>query len=249
MPIALAAAGPCSPWVDVHRAMLDEVPWMFQNVDGNAQLSASRIDLVLANHSAMGLVRAPSVLQSVRDGHSPVLFELCLDTPVVLHWQRPRPQLPLLLYRSSSELQQSADWEALMQRWLVEPSVRRALDPAVPSTGAALSAAMVAALQHLVALAGGWVSRPQARRAAYDSKALRLARRVLADLYGLARLLRQIMSHSPASWPRPVAQLPGGWPGMGWCCRRPQLQSCCLWWSRLLSCETACHQGLVPCPR
>ena len=70
-PLLRQLLGRATPWVDVHRALLNEVPSTFQNVDGNAQLSATRIDLVLANHAAMGLARAPTVLQSVRDGVHP----------------------------------------------------------------------------------------------------------------------------------------------------------------------------------
>ena len=92
--------------------------------------------------------------------------------------------------------------------------MRQALDPAVPSTGAALSP-MVATLRPLVVLAGGWVSRPQARQAAYGSQALWLARRVLADLYGLARLLCQIMSDSPAHGPGRWHSCRAAGPGWG----------------------------------
>ena len=200
--------GPATPWVDVHRALLDDVPWTFQNVDTSARLSASRIDLILANHVAMGMVQNPTVLQSVRDGgHSPVLLELRLDAPVVLSWQRPLPRLPLLLGLSSLELGQSAAWEALVQRWLAEPRVALALDAAVAYTASTLSTALLAALGRLVSLAGGWVLRPRVRRAAYDSQPLRAARRLLVDLNSLGRLLRQVLAGEPATWPRAVVQL------------------------------------------
>jgi hypothetical protein len=156
----------------------------------------------------MPLVQETTVLQSVRDGgHSPVIFELRLDSPLVLSWQRPSPRLPLLLGRSSVELGQSADWLSLVQRWLEAAVVQKALDPTVPHTGTSLSKALVAALDCLVSLAGGWVLRPRVRRAAYDSHALRVARRVLVDIYGFARLLRQVLDAGPAPWPRAVAQL------------------------------------------
>ena len=155
----------------------------------------------------MPLVQETTVLQSVRDGgHSPVIFELRLDSPLVLSWQRPSPRLPLLLGRSSVELGQSADWLSLVQRWLEAAVVQKALDPTVPHTGTSLSKALVAALDCLVSLAGGWVLRPRVRRAAYDSHALRVARRVLVDIYGFARLLRQVLDAGPAPWPRAVTQ-------------------------------------------
>jgi hypothetical protein len=43
-PLHRQLLGPAAPWVDVHRALLGEVPWTFQNVDTSAHLSASRID-------------------------------------------------------------------------------------------------------------------------------------------------------------------------------------------------------------
>ena len=208
-PLLRQLLGPGSPWVDVHRALLDEVPWTFQNVDGSGRLSASRIDLVLANHAGMALVRGASVLQSVRDGgHSPVLVQLQLDTPLVLDWKRPQPRLPELLCQSSAELRQSAAWHTLLDSWLAESAVRAALH-STHSTGSELSAALVAALQRLVALAGGWVFRPRVRRAAYDSRELRQARRQLVDLNDAARLLRQVLHGAPAQWPQSLVHLIG----------------------------------------
>ena len=84
-PLLQHLLGPASPWAHVHRALLGEVPWTFQNVDSTGKLSDSRIDLVLANHLAMALVQGASVMQSVRDGgHSPVLVQLRVGDPVVL---------------------------------------------------------------------------------------------------------------------------------------------------------------------
>ena len=215
-PLLQHLLGPASPWVDVHRALLGEVPWTFQNVDSTGKLSASRIDLVLANHLAMALVQGASVLQSVRDGgHSPVLVQLRVGDPLVLDWQRPSPRLPLMLCQSSGDLGRSVDWLAVLDRWLRDPVVSGALDAMVTHTAATLSAALVAALQHLVAIAGGWVFRPRVRRLAYDSQALRVARRLLVDLNDLARLLRQLVSSPPGCWPRPVGQLLGRLAGAG----------------------------------
>ena len=66
--------------------MLSEIPWTFKSVDTANHLSASRIDLVLANHTALELVLAASVLETVGDGgHSPVLFDVRLDGPSSLN--------------------------------------------------------------------------------------------------------------------------------------------------------------------
>jgi exonuclease III len=98
-PLLADLLGPGGAWVDVHAAMLPEpLPWTFQLLDRDGNLSASRIDLVLANHAAMALVRGAKVLTDVRDGgHSPVLVELVYQGPVAVNWQRPRPRLPDLL--------------------------------------------------------------------------------------------------------------------------------------------------------
>ena len=188
--------------------MLDVVPWTFRNVNRDAKLSASRIDLVLANHAAMTLVRGTSVLESVADGgHSPVLVQLQLGGPMVLSWTRPLPRVPELMRGSFEQLMQSADWAVVLERWQTSSELRAVLDAGRDSSAATLSTALVAALQHLVALAGGWVLRPPVRRQAYDSQALRTARRTLQNLQALARLLRVVAAGAPACWPRTVDQL------------------------------------------
>ena len=107
-PLLSQLLGPGGAWVDVHRALLKEVPWTFRSVDKEGTLSASRIDLVLANHAAMPLVQSASVLESVQDGgHSPVLVHLVLQAPVILHWSSPRARLPPLLSLSSTDLRSS----------------------------------------------------------------------------------------------------------------------------------------------
>ena len=211
-PLLAHLLGPGGAWVDVHRALLREVPWTFQSVDTTERLSASRIDLILANHAALGLLRAATVLDSVRDGgHSPVLVELILSEPVALHWDRPRPRPPPLLCLSSLTLQQSTEWAALLDKWSLAPQVAVALDPLHPHTASSLSAALVESLQTLVSLAGGWVTRPRHRRHAYDSNALRSARKTLALLHRLSSQLQSSISSTasitPASWPRLWEQL------------------------------------------
>lgn len=99
-PLLAQLLGPGGPLVDVHRALLGEaVPWTFRSFDSTGTLSASRIDLALASHSAMGLVQTASVLESVSDGgHSPVLLAVRVGGPVTLNWVRPRPRLPPVIF-------------------------------------------------------------------------------------------------------------------------------------------------------
>ena len=91
-PLLARLLGPGGAWVDVHRALLGSVPWTFQSVDTSGKLSASRIDLVLANHAAMQLMQGGLILDTVRDGgYSPVLATLQLRSAVSLQWHRPPP--------------------------------------------------------------------------------------------------------------------------------------------------------------
>ena len=116
-PLLAQLLGPGSPWVDVHRVLMAEVPWTYRNVGADAQLAASRIDLILANSSAMALVRGARVLETVADGgHSPVLVDLQLDGPLVMSWQRPLPRLPDLLRGGSEQLSSSSEWSSLVER-------------------------------------------------------------------------------------------------------------------------------------
>ena len=200
--------GPSGAWVDVQAALLPEpLPWTFQLLDRDGNVSASRIDLLLANHAAMALVRSTRVLVDIRDGgHSPVLVELSLSGPATIDWRKPPAQLPTLLQQSSQELQSSPVWSDLLARWCSTSVVRSALDLSQPHTASTLSKALSAALQHLVSLAGGWASRPAVRRLAYDSAVVRRARRNLAALYHLERLSRAEVV-APGCWPRACEQL------------------------------------------
>ena len=194
--------------VDVHAALLPTPPWTFQSVDGQGKLSASRIDLVLANHAAMTLVRDASVLDTVRDGgHSPVLVRLRLGVQLQLDWCRPRPRPPALFFSSSEELQQSSVWHALLDQWLALPRVRAALDPAARHSAATLSTTLVQALHCLVDLAGGWQTRPASRRPAFDSDEMRRVHRVLDNLHRLHSLVHRALQGSPGCWPRTWDQL------------------------------------------
>jgi hypothetical protein len=182
--------------------------WTFRAVDRRGQLSASRIDLILANHAAMMFVRAVSVVDDVRDGgHSPVLVELSLSSGVI-DWRPPRPQLPPLLRQSSAELRASPLWTSLVDEWQRSPPARAALAPRHPPTLESHSGALLRALQHLVDLAGGWATRSAHRRPAYASDDLRRARRSLSLLHRLDALIERDMRSSsstpaPGCWTRP----------------------------------------------
>ena len=63
------------------------------------------------------------------------------------------------------------------------------------------------ALQHLVALAGGWQLRPPTRRTAYDSNATRRLRSELILLRRLQSLVQRQQPLSPGPWPHPWLQL------------------------------------------
>ena len=204
-PLLSQLLGPGGAWVDVHRTLLGTVPWTFRAVDKTKTLSASRIDLVLANHAVLSLVHSASVLESVQDGgHCPALVSLSLRTPFVLQWCQPRPKLPELLTCTSVDLRCSTAWHMLVEQWQASPAMQAVLTHTSQGSGAALSAAMVEALHSLVELAGGWGLRPPVRRSAYDSNQLRTARKVLADLLSLASELRKATSGSLGSWPRIV---------------------------------------------
>ena len=207
-PLLEQLLGPGAAWVDVQRALSPEVSWTYRNTDAAGHLWASRIDLVLANHAAMARVQSTTVLERVADGgHSPVLVQLQLAGPIAVSWQRPKPRVPVLLQAGSTELVQSPEWEALLERWMASPELKAVLSPLQPHTGSSLSSALAKALQGLVRLAGGWVLRPRARRQAYDSSALRGARRTLADLLDLCRQLRRVVAGSPGCWPLSTEQL------------------------------------------
>ena len=209
-PLLVHLLGPGAPWVDVHRLLMaTPLPWTYQQLGSQGKLSASRIDLMLANHAALALVDSASICESVRDGgHSPVLVTLRAEA-VTLEWRCPRPQLPPLLRLSAQELSHSAEWAALLQLWMSSASAQLAMNPSQSHTLESLSQALHEALQQLVSLAGGWIVRPPARRSAYDSDALRATRKRLRLLNQLDSQLRHCGSPSPGSWPRALVQLVG----------------------------------------
>ena len=206
-PLLAHLLGPGGAWLDVHATLLDApLPWTFQLQDTSGKLSASRIDLVLANRAAMPLVTSAAVHSAVRDGgHSPVLVTLTLRSPSTICWQRPRPRVPPLLQLPSIELR-GASWDNLLDKWRNSQQARAALGNTPAHTLDSLSRAMLAALHHLVALAGGWVTRPARRRLAYDSNAIRQARQELAALHRLESMVRRQPTAQPGSWPYPLTQ-------------------------------------------
>ena len=195
--------GPGAAWVDVQATFggSRRLDWTFQLVGNEGRVSASRIDLVLANHVALGLVRRVEVLGDIRDGgHSPVVVDLHLREAVTIDWRAPRPRPPVALLGSSKELLGSSAWLGLVDRWLVSPSVQ-ALDTSVGWTLTALSSAMSAALQELVALAGGWRCRGPHRRAAYDSDVVRGLRQRIMHLHRVETLTRSPEPAGAGCWP------------------------------------------------
>lgn len=202
--------GPGAAWVDVQVALGGAAPldWTFQLVDREGRVSASRIDLVLANHAAFGLIRRLGVLGDIRDGgHSPVVVELRVSGPVAIDWRAPRPRPPGVLLLPSDQLRGSGVWAELVEQWLALPGVRALdLDANPGWTTATLSAALLDALQGLVRLAGGWNSRGPQRRAAYDSSALRGLRRRIGDLHRVESLTRPATQAGAGCWPRALVR-------------------------------------------
>jgi len=80
----MSKSGPGGAWVDVCVALQSTLEWTFRRTDGD-QLAASRIDLILASHSAMPLVQSAAVMVDVQEGgHSPVGMHLHLVGPSAL---------------------------------------------------------------------------------------------------------------------------------------------------------------------
>ena len=210
-PLLARLLGPGSAWVDLQLALMgEELAWTYQHLDREGRLSASRIDLVLVNHTALGLVCRMGVLSEVRDGgHSPVVVDLRIEGRASICWRQPQPRLPPLLLRPSRELQSSEDWRQVMARWEALPEVAQVLAGARLLSVSELSKGLAGALQHLVALAGGWVTRPAGRRAAYDSAAMREAQGRLVDLHRLETVTRPLGVVGLGSWPHSVEVLLG----------------------------------------
>ena len=161
-PLLARLLGPGGAWVDVLAATAGDIlPWTFQLLDREGKLSASRIDLVLANHAAMALVQRAEVLTWIRDGgHSPVVVNLSFSGKVSICWKSPRPKPPDLMLLSSIELGRSNDWARTMQEWLSSSESRQVLAVDARWTAQTLSTVMMTALTKLVDLAGGWQQRP-----------------------------------------------------------------------------------------
>ena len=200
-PLLAHLTGPGAPWTDVHADLLPEpLPVTFHSPLSSGAVAASRIDLVLANAAALPLIRTAAVLDDFREGgHSPAYVSLSLANGRI-NWQPPRPRPPTLLHGPSSELLRSEAWSVLLAEWSGS-SEALALAPSREHSLDGLSAALHAALQRLVALAGGWSRRPATRRPAYDSVTVLHLRRVLALLYRLETLSRSPPPTGPWPWP------------------------------------------------
>ena len=203
-PLLSQLLGPSGAWTDLHAALVDPpLQPTYRSSDATGRSGSSRIDLILASRSALPLIQRVEVLSHISDGgHSPVVATLHLRGPLAIDWRRPRPALPPLLQQPSTILLHSAEWAALLDRWCSSPIVHSALEPSPSTSAAGLSRAIVASLQHLVSLAGGWSTRPPQRRSAYDSTDIRRARQKLRLLHQLETLLRPLSG--PCTWPHQV---------------------------------------------
>ena len=183
-------------------------PTYYSVATSRCSSGSSRIDLILASHSALPLVTSVDVLAHIRDGgHSPVVATLQLSQPLSLCWQCPRPRPPAMLLQPSAALRGSAEWADLMERWTPTAPAHAAMDPSATHDATSLSAALIAALHHLVEMAGGWVTRPLQRRSAYDSNDIRAARRRLLLLQKLDIAIRPLLGPGVGAWPRDVVNL------------------------------------------
>ena len=172
-PLLSRLVGPGGPLIDT----LDLFPseWDFTFWGGRG---CSRCDSMLANRAALPLIQSFKVLSDIRDGgHCPIEISLNVR-PLKIHWDPPRPQPPDCLRRPVSELRTSKEHQELLKKW-TESEVFRKLD-ATPAEH--LGPAVKEALDHLVALAGGWEQRTRRPKLAYDSKAVRALRKELRAL-------------------------------------------------------------------
>ena len=96
-PLLVQLLGPGGAGVDVQAALHDgPLAWTYRHLDQSGKESASRIDLVLANHAALPLVETIEVLSGVRyGGHSPVVVTLRHCTPWPSTGTGPGPVCPL----------------------------------------------------------------------------------------------------------------------------------------------------------
>ena len=115
----------------------------------------------------------------------PVLVDLRCAS-LSLPWNAPRPRLPDLLLQPFSELRASEEWASLTENWQGSAPYQHLFSLPLSASGQALSSALSAAMEALVELAGGWTTRNQTPRPAYESATIRHQRRSL-DLLGRAR--------------------------------------------------------------
>ena len=122
-PLLARLLGPSAPLLDLQLLLSpDAHTWTFRGHTTEGQPYCSRCDLILGNRAVVPLVRRIFVRADVLDGgHSPVLAELCLDSPLTLEWRAPRPRLPALLLCRSRDLYKSTDWEEALVAWRASP--------------------------------------------------------------------------------------------------------------------------------
>ena len=192
-PLLSRLLGPGGPFIDLQLAVSPD-EWAFTfSMPRLTSLVQSRCDLALGNRAALGLVHRVRVASGIPEGgHSPVVVELRPSSAWSLSWQPPRPRLPALLLLRGADLQSSKEWKAVLEQWGSSARFRALATPSPEETSQEISLLLQAALVDLVDLAGGWTTRPPARRPAYESQAVRSLRASL-QLLGqcMALLVRE----------------------------------------------------------
>ena len=111
-----------------------------------------------------------------------------------------------------------------MAQWTVSPVAQASLSPdALALTS--LSVSIKRALLLVVDLAGGWITRPAARRRAYDSGPVRKSRRALELLLHLQHAICGDGGGTVGHWPRLWLKLLGDLERLGFCLSQQNLGS------------------------
>ena len=166
-PLLSSLLGPGGPLVDVVAIFPSARTWTFRGGQ-----NWSRPDTILLSRSAVSLVAGFQVIEEISDGgHCPSC--LTLKAPALkLRWDPPKPQLPPGMEPNSTEFQ------AALEQWKLSAEVKnleRTAEATQP-TGADMAAALKQALEKLVALCGGWQTRPARPRKAYETNEMRQIR-------------------------------------------------------------------------
>ena len=204
-PLLTSLLDPLGPFLDLQLEVSPHL-WGYtfhsSRVDGAA---LSRIDLVLGNRAAVGLVERVHVACGVLDvEHMPVLVDL-RQAHLALPWTSPRPRLPSLLQLTATDLCKSKQWSDLVAQWQCSRAYTALVGLPPSASAQALSSALSTALEGLVDLAGGWQCRSTTPRAAYDSTVIRQLRRSLR-LLGEARacMQRDLLAARPGCFSHPL---------------------------------------------